>query len=351
MKKILFAFVMMNSTLSWGQDRVNRIKHTFSSSGETIAATTGWAFNNEAGEWVGYQNLISSDQYKNYPSLKGSRYHKSKCSRNTFESLTFKKLVYSDTTYYVLVVDAVEGSYKYPSIQEDWEDYNTIRGYVFTEAEFKKIKNHQNGKIYFSAGGSRYDYSQGDELLINKIISTFQNRGYLFESGYQMKVTKTDDGKNVRFLLPQRESTYSPVDFKNNYFEMEVEKFNALLNVDLKLDVTKSNIESSPIVSNSTVIKMEEIIHDFGNIAEGKVYSHEFKFTNSGTSPLIIENLTARCSCITPKWSKDPIAPGQTSSVIIDYDTKGRPGFFSKGITLFSNGGLVQLEVKGSVTK
>lgn len=347
MKKYVLSLVLFYSLIASAQDRVNRPKIKFDSSGETISSVTGWSFNKESGEWVGYQNLISSDQYKNYPSLKGSRFHKSNCSGMTFESLVFKKIIYSDTSYYVLLVDAIEGSYKYPNIKQDWESYNILKGYVFTEVEFNRLKNYQNGTIYFSVGGSRYDYSQGEETVLNKIITTLQNKEYFFESGYQMKLAKTEDGKNIRFLLPQ--SVYSSVDFSKNYFEIEINKYNTFANTNFKAVDFPSKVEDKSLESSNTSIKIDTISYDFGSIAEGKIYSYEFKFTNSGTSPLIISNVSAPCKCITTKWSKDPIQPGKMSSVTVEYDSKGRLGVFTKAIFFESNGGNLKLEVKGAV--
>src|SRR5689334_6348391 len=51
-------------------------------------------------------------------------------------------------------------------------------------------------------------------------------------------------------------------------------------------------------------------IHDFGKIKLGVPVTHEFKFTNTGKTPLIITNVQASCGCTTPSWTKDPVPPG-----------------------------------------
>lgn len=93
--------------------------------------------------------------------------------------------------------------------------------------------------------------------------------------------------------------------------------------------------------------------HDFGTILEenGSV-SCEFVFTNNGDAPLVISQVTASCGCTTPDWSKAPIAPGKTGFIKATYAAKGRPGQFSKTITVISNAkeGTVQLNIKGVVT-
>lgn len=94
-------------------------------------------------------------------------------------------------------------------------------------------------------------------------------------------------------------------------------------------------------------------LHDFGTIAEenGSV-SCEFVFTNNGDAPLVVNRVTASCGCTTPDWTKEPIAPGKTGFIKATYAAKGRPGQFSKSITVFSNAkeGNVILNIKGVVT-
>jgi len=100
-------------------------------------------------------------------------------------------------------------------------------------------------------------------------------------------------------------------------------------------------------------IKFVEETHDFGNIKEGTQATYEFKFTNIGNAPLILESVQASCGCTTPEWSKDPIAPGQTGKVIATFNSSGRPGTFVKTITVKYNGAVDgntnYLTIKGSV--
>lgn len=78
-----------------------------------------------------------------------------------------------------------------------------------------------------------------------------------------------------------------------------------------------------------------ERIHDFGQIQEtdGKVLT-TFEFTNVGQAPITLTNVQASCGCTTPEWSKEPIAPGKKGFINVTYNPKGRPGNFSKTITV-----------------
>ena len=47
--------------------------------------------------------------------------------------------------------------------------------------------------------------------------------------------------------------------------------------------------------------------YNFGDIRDGDIVSHVFKFTNTGNAPLIISKATAACGCTVPQWPRQPI--------------------------------------------
>ena len=71
--------------------------------------------------------------------------------------------------------------------------------------------------------------------------------------------------------------------------------------------------------------------HDFGTFEEetGPV-THDFRFVNSGNEPLVLQNVRSTCGCTVPKYTREPIAPGDSGSIKVTYNPKGRPGKFSK---------------------
>lgn len=84
-------------------------------------------------------------------------------------------------------------------------------------------------------------------------------------------------------------------------------------------------------------ISFEKDTHDFGKLEEGNVPKYQFKFTNTGTQPLVITNVRPSCGCTTPNWSKEPVMPGQSGYIEAAYNSKGRPGSFTKSITVSTN--------------
>ena len=106
-----------------------------------------------------------------------------------------------------------------------------------------------------------------------------------------------------------------------------------------KASTTTAPAVTTPATPASTQpdFLFESESHDFGTVPEGTQATYEFKFTNTGKEPLIISNVQASCGCTTPKWSNEPIAPGKTGTITASYNSSGRPGPFTKSITVTSN--------------
>lgn len=99
-------------------------------------------------------------------------------------------------------------------------------------------------------------------------------------------------------------------------------------------------------------IKFEKSLHDFGNIKEdGGPVTYEFEFQNTGKAPLQIESARAECGCTKPEYPREEIAPGGTGKIKVTYNPLGRPGGFTKVITVRCTGnpGKVNLKIRGTV--
>jgi len=96
---------------------------------------------------------------------------------------------------------------------------------------------------------------------------------------------------------------------------------------------------ATAIKKDGAAIDFKFTEHNFGELEEGSKAAVDFIFTNTGSKPLILTDVKASCGCTTPEWPKEPIAPGQTSKIKVEYNTQGRPGDFTKSITITSNEG------------
>lgn len=83
--------------------------------------------------------------------------------------------------------------------------------------------------------------------------------------------------------------------------------------------------EGTPAPSGpTTTVEYTEMVYDFGEITEGEHVKYSFKFKNTGSEPLIISDAKGSCGCTVPDWPREPIAPGATSEIKIEFDSKGK---------------------------
>ena len=96
----------------------------------------------------------------------------------------------------------------------------------------------------------------------------------------------------------------------------------------------------------------DERVHDFGTIKESEgTVSHTFTFTNKGSEPVAISGVNLWCGCTKAEFSKQPVRPGQTTTVTLSYNPAYRPGKFSKEAVVLLNEGrrYTRVWVKGEV--
>lgn len=120
----------------------------------------------------------------------------------------------------------------------------------------------------------------------------------------------------------------------------------------LLLTTTAANADKTS--DGKAAISFTETVHDFGVIPEnGGPVSCAFEFTNTGDAPLVIMSASASCGCTRPDYPRKPVKPGKKDKIIVTYNPKGRPGEFSKNVTVRTNikgKKKVVLKIKGNVT-
>ena len=129
---------------------------------------------------------------------------------------------------------------------------------------------------------------------------------------------------------------------------------NALLSFSLLIFTAYASFGQTQAIQvenpNAPEISFETEVINYGNIEKGADGVREFKFTNTGKSPLIISNARGSCGCTVPTWPKEPIKPGESGVVKVKYDTN-RPGPINKSVTITSNAKTPTkvLRIKGNV--
>ncbi len=86
------------------------------------------------------------------------------------------------------------------------------------------------------------------------------------------------------------------------------------------------------------ILTWEKSTHDFGDMQQGDKVETTFRFTNTGTEPLLITNVTVTCGCTVPKgWPRDPIVAGGKGEIVVAFNSLGKIGKQNKVVTIVSN--------------
>ena len=116
-------------------------------------------------------------------------------------------------------------------------------------------------------------------------------------------------------------------------------------------NIPGTNVNSTVSSLPTTTIQYENEKFNFGTIPEGEVVKHVYKFKNTGSEPLIISNAKGSCGCTVPTWPKEPVPPGGTGEIKVEFNSKGKPGPQNKRVTVTANTTPTEtyLEIAGEV--
>jgi uncharacterized cupredoxin-like copper-binding protein len=104
--------------------------------------------------------------------------------------------------------------------------------------------------------------------------------------------------------------------------------------------VSEENVAAAADRDASTgefpVMTFNETEFDFGTIDQGTNVEHVFKFTNTGSAPLVIVDAKGSCGCTVPSYSKSPVAPGEEGELLVKFNGSGK-NQISKTVTITAN--------------
>ena len=75
---------------------------------------------------------------------------------------------------------------------------------------------------------------------------------------------------------------------------------------------------------------------DFGKVIQGRCIAR-YRFRNAGNAPLLISSAKASCGCMTSRWPREPVLPGDTAEVMVEINLKGKAGMQMKSTTVRCN--------------
>jgi hypothetical protein len=101
-----------------------------------------------------------------------------------------------------------------------------------------------------------------------------------------------------------------------------------------------SNMDSlkrANALSQPTTVQLIDSMYDFGTVTEGEKVEYNYRFKNTGTTPLMIFSAHASCGCTIPEKPEKPVLPGETGVLKVVFNSQGKTGHNSKDITVEAN--------------
>lgn len=112
-------------------------------------------------------------------------------------------------------------------------------------------------------------------------------------------------------------------------------------------------MSASGIAQTGPKIEFKAETIDYGTVSKGDDSGlRVFEFTNTGDAELVINDVKSSCGCTVPSKPTEPILPGKTGKIEVQYNMN--PGPISKTITVTSNAtnkqeGIILLKISGNV--
>ena len=227
MKKLFFFCALIMGAISLNaQARVSTALPLFEAKSAKLTEAIGW--DSTLGKWTDNKNVIS-DQRGVKASGRNSNFTWAQCG----------SFHYKHKKYYIFYAEYVSGRYKYPSIYEDWYDYQAIEYFLLDSIQYGKLKSvlkDEKGRTtyiqttYDEKGSSMY--SEFDEAKFYSGIMDNMERwtspDYSYDYCFPVNCQKLEGKDIVRFgWAGTCDIKYS--NFERSYFEVPLEEFKKLL--------------------------------------------------------------------------------------------------------------------------
>jgi len=100
----------------------------------------------------------------------------------------------------------------------------------------------------------------------------------------------------------------------------------------------KPAANNTPDHENYTTYELiDNVNQKLQKVKEGEKVEVTFRFKNTGTKPLVVDNVSASCGCTVPEKPEEPVMPGKEGLIKAKFDSKGRIGPNSKQLTVIAN--------------
>ena len=118
----------------------------------------------------------------------------------------------------------------------------------------------------------------------------------------------------------------------------------------LTLALISLTFSCAQLIGPKATVQVTE--YEFGNVEQGKIVDHNFTITNTGGDLLKITDVRASCGCTAAKPEKSMLKPGESTSIVVSFNSTGRLGAQQKFVYVVTNDPAnqeIKLKISGNV--
>ncbi len=93
----------------------------------------------------------------------------------------------------------------------------------------------------------------------------------------------------------------------------------------------------NPSVKNKGILVMSSKTQDAGEILDLEDVDLTYLFRNTGAGPLTITQVKTTCGCTVPELEKKTYMPGESGTLNVKFDPRGKAGAIARNITIFTD--------------
>jgi hypothetical protein len=75
-----------------------------------------------------------------------------------------------------------------------------------------------------------------------------------------------------------------------------------------------------------TTFSVSDSSISLGKMIEGEKRTAVYSIKNTGTNPLVISNIVTSCGCTAPTYPKQPLLPGDSAAIELQFNSAGKEG-------------------------
>lgn len=138
----------------------------------------------------------------------------------------------------------------------------------------------------------------------------------------------------------QKMNVLAYIRFLGANLEKEIQHTYEQLDQDKKANVLEYialQKQDPGIVLPRTSVQWDRDTLRFTAIEEGAVIIDSFTLTNTGFKPYIIREVKTSCDCTVLRYPEFPVLPGETATLRVEFDSRGKAGQALPGIIVYDN--------------